>query len=293
MAVSAPARARVDLHPISDNDLPAVCEFLHIHLNQRVPVAAWARAVNVPWTVERPNAGFMLMNDGAVVGAHLAYYSERTIGGRRERFCGLGAWCVLPEFRFHALRLLKALLAQDGYQFTDLSPSGSVIGLNARLGFRFLDTTTTMLPTFLWPSRPGRETISGDRGLIERTLVGDELHLYRDHARTAAARHLVLIRGGESCYVMFRKDRRKGLPVFATILHVSNPSLFRAMTRPLARHLLVHHAAAGMLLERAVIDHRFRLAVVLNSPRRKMFLSSTLEPAQIDYLYSELVCLSW
>ena len=58
------------------------------------------------------------------------------IDGRVERFCNLGAWCVLPEHRFHALRLLKALLAQDGYHFTDLSPSGNVVGLNERLGFR-------------------------------------------------------------------------------------------------------------------------------------------------------------
>ena len=32
------------------------------------------------------------------------------------------------EHRFHSLRLLKALLAQDGYHFTDLSPSGNVAG---------------------------------------------------------------------------------------------------------------------------------------------------------------------
>ena len=98
-----------------------------------------------------------------IVGAHLAFYSERVIDGRLERFCNLGAWCVLPEHRFHALRLLKALLAQDGYHFTDLSPSGNVIGLNTRLGFRFLDTTATAIPNLPWPSRPGRDTISSDR----------------------------------------------------------------------------------------------------------------------------------
>ena len=110
----------------------------------------------------------MLLDGDAVVGAHLAFYSERTIAGRRERFCNLGAWCVLPDYRFHALRLLKALLAQDGYHFTDLSPSGNVVGLNTRLGFRFLDTTTAVVPNLPWPSRPGRDTISADPALIEQ-----------------------------------------------------------------------------------------------------------------------------
>lgn len=293
MVVSAPARERIEVRPITDDDIAAVSVFLHTHLNQRVTVVAWARALDVPWPVARPNAGFMLLKGSAVVGAHLAYYSDRIIGKRLERFCNLGAWCVLPDHRFHAVRLLKALLAQDGYHFTDLSPSGSVVDLNSRLGFRFLDTKTTVVPTFLWPTRPRRDTVSSDPSLIEQTLAGDELQHYRDHAGTAAAHHLVLIREGEWCYVIFRRDRRKGLPVFSSILHVSNSSLFRAMARPLARYLLVHHGTAAILLERAVIDYRPRLAVTVDSPRRKMFLSPTLQPAEIDYLYSELMCLSW
>jgi hypothetical protein len=48
---------------------------------------------------------------------------------------------------------------------------------------------------------------------------------------------------------MFRKDRRKGLPLFASILHVSNAGLFLKMVRPLARHLLIHHGALATLVE--------------------------------------------
>ena len=91
---------------------------------------------------------------------------------------------------------------------------------------------------------------------------------------------------------MFRNDRRKGAG-FASILDVGNPPLFRVMARPLTRHLLLHHGAATMRLEAAVIDRRPRLAIVVNSLRRTMLLSPTLEPGQIDYTFSELGCLSW
>jgi hypothetical protein len=293
VAVTAPAKARVDVRAITDGDVPAVAEFLHAHLNGRVPAAAWARALDAPWDAEWPNAGFMLLEGDTVVGAHLAFYSQRTIDGRVERFCNLGAWCVLPDHRFHALRLLKALLAQDGYHFTDLSPSGNVVGLNVKLGFRFLDTTTALVPNVPWPSRPGRDTISSDPALIERALTGRDAELYRDHTASAAARHLVLIRDGEHCYVIFRKDRRKGLPLFATVLRVGNPELFGRMAGPFARHLLLRHGVAATLLERAVVEQRPRLSFEVASPRRKMFKSASLEPAQIDYLYSELVCMSW
>jgi hypothetical protein len=291
--VAVATKSAVQVRPIAETDIPAVADFLHAHLNERVAPAAWAAALDTAWAAERPNAGFMLLDGDAVVGAHLAFYSERTIDGRAERFCNLGAWCVLPDHRFHGLRLLKALLAQDGYHFTDLSPSGNVVGLNTRLGFEFLDTTTTVVPNLPWPSRPGRDTISSDPALIERTLRGADLQRYRDHRGAAAARHVLLARGGEHCHVIWRKDRRKGLPLFASILHVSNPELFRAMAGPLARHLLVRHRLPLMLVEHAVVEHHPRLSRSVDSPRRKMFRSPSLEPAQIDYLYSELVCLSW
>jgi hypothetical protein len=291
--VALATKTRVEVRPIEEADVPAVASFLHAQLNQRVTSATWARALDAPWVAERPNAGFMLLDGDEIVGAHLAFYSQRTIDGRNERFCNLGAWCVMPDYRFHGLRLLKALLAQDGYHFTDLSPSGNVVGLNSRLGFSFLDTTTAVVPNLPWPSPPGRDTISSDPALLERTLAGRDLEHYRDHRGASAARHLLLARGDEHCYVIWRKDRRKGLPLFASILHVSKPDLFRAMAAPLARHLLVRHRLPVMLLERAVVEHRPRLSRTVDSPRRKMFKSPSLDPAQIDYLYSELVCLSW
>ena len=66
------------------------------------------------------------------------------------------------------------------------------------------------------------------------------------------------------------------------------------MARPLARHLLLRHGAAATLVERAVVGHRPRLSR-RRATRRAGRCSGapSLEPAQIDYLYSELVCLSW
>jgi hypothetical protein len=283
----------ITVRPITDSDRRPVAEFLHAHLSDRIPADAWARYLVVPWKVDAPNHGFQLLDGNAVVGVYLAFYSERTIDGRPERFCNLGAWCVRPEYRFAGIRLLKALLAQDGYHFTDLSPSGNVVPLNSRLNFRFLDTTTALVPNLPWPSWPRRQAISSDPAVIEATLTGPELGLYRDHVGAEAARHLVLTRGGESCYVIFRKDRRKNLPLFASILYVSNPDLFRAMARRVARHLLLRHGVAATLAELRVIGHRPRFSVLLRTPRRKMFKSPRLAPDQVDYLYSELVCVAW
>ena len=283
----------VQLDPITDADIPAVAEFLHRHLNARVSASTWQRALVVPWKVDAPNHGFLLRNEQRIVGVNLAFYSERVITGQPQRFCNLGAWCVLPDFRSHSVRLLRALLGQGGYHFTDLSPSGSVVPLNLRLKFLPLDTATALIPSLPWPIVGWRTRISANPETIEGALAGTDLDLYRDHKEAAAAYHLVVQRGGESCYVMFRKVTRKNLPVFAAILHVSNDELFQQEIIPLTRHLLIRYRILATLAELRIVKRRPRLSVMLSAPRPKMYRSSTLEPSQIDDLYSELACVPW
>ena len=280
----------VELTPITDADVAAVADLLHANLNERVP---WRRSyMAVPWKVDAPNHGFMLRDGQRVVGAYLAFYSERPVAGRVERFCNLGAWCVLPDYRLHSVRLLRALLAQDGYHFTDLSPSAKVESLNTRLRFRSLDTSATLVPNLPWPTLPGRTRISSNPDVIASTLAGAELELYRDHAQAPAARHLLLIRGGDSCYVMYREVRHKGVAVVAVILHVSNPGLFHLALIPLTRYLLIRRRLLATLAELRVIERRPAVSFQLNS-WPKMYRSASLEPRQIDDLYSELVCVPW
>jgi len=244
-----------------------------------------------PWDTVQPNRGFVLEDGGNVVGAHLALYSERLIDGRHEPICNLGAWCVLTSHRHHGLRLLRALLRQE-YHFTDLSPSGNVVPLNLRLGFTELDTATALTPNVPWP--PSRSVrLVADPEEIPRHLSERDLQIYRDHARAAAARHLVIVQGDEACYVVFRRDSRKGLPLFASFIYVSEPALFRVTSGHVQRHLLLRHRIPFTLSELRIVGSRPRLSIMLSSPRPKMYRSPTLGTGDIDYLYSELACVAW
>lgn len=280
----------VELSPITDADLPAVAEFLHANHNDRVP---WAASCSrEPWAIDAPNHGFLLRDGERVVGTLLALYSERVIAGRLERFCNMGSWCVLPDYRSGSMRLVKALLAQQDYHFTVLSPDDGPREVLAWLKFRFFDTSAALIPNLPWPTMPGRTRISADPDVIESALAGRELSLYRDHAQALAAHHLVLTRGRHTCYVMYRVFRYRGVPVFALVLHVSNPILFHRALIPLTRHLLMRHGLVATLAELRDIQVKPPLSFTLdNWP--KMFRSPTLEARQIDYLYSELACVPW
>jgi hypothetical protein len=284
----------VQLAPILDEDVPAVAAFLHAHLNDRVSAEQWARMMIPPWSTSVADHGVLLRDGPEIVGVHLAFHAERRLAGRTLRLCNLGAWCVLPTHRLHSLKLLKALLAQPGVHFTDFSPSGNVVALNRRLGFRDLDTTSYLVPNLPWPSIPGGTKVVTDPAAIERLLDPGELALYRDHAGAGAARHAVLVRGSRHCWVMFRRDRRKGLPLFASVLHVGDPELFRdGGQRALARHLLLRHAVPATLLEERVTGVPRGPARRLSRSRPKMYRSSELGPRDLDYFYSELTCVAW
>jgi hypothetical protein len=285
--------ARVAVTPIGVADLDRVGVFLHANLNERISAREWERFARVPWNVEAPNNGFMLVDEGVIVGVYLAFYSSRMVEGRIERFCNLAAWCVLPRYRLYSLQLLRALLTQPGYHFTDLSPSANAVPVNERMEFTRLDTATALMPNLPRPSWPGRSRVISDRTEIEGLLTGRALEIYRDHRFAGAANHLVLTHKGQHCYVIYRRDRRKNLPLFASVLYVSDPEIFYRTAQILGRHLLVHQQLPFTLMELRVVGRKPAGSMLLRSSRPKMFKSSSLEPSQIDNLYSELVCVAW
>lgn len=283
-------RPVIRLAPIAAPDLARVAAFLREQMDRPWSEDEWRRAITPTWPAAGPNHGFQLLDGERVVGAYVAYYSEREIAGASERLCNLGTWAVHPEHRSEGLRLLLQLLRQEGYAFTDLTPNPTVQRVVARLGFEPLGGEAVIVPNLPWPPRPGRGTISADPATIERELSGEALRLYRDHAGSAAVRHVLLRRGGARCYVAMRRDLRRRLPV-CTLLHVGDPELLASMAGAFARHLLLRHGAVAHVVDGAIAPS-YRPRLSHRKPRAwRTYRSERLRPEQVDYLYSELACL--
>ena len=286
-------RGDVEVRPITDDDVTAVAAFLHEQLNTGVAIAAWERIFTPPWQAQAPNRGFQLIAGSAIVGAYAAVYSDRDIDGEVRRFCNLAAFCVRKDYRAHSFRLLRAILAQQGFEFTDFSPSGNVVSLNQRLGFTVLDTTTRVAVNLPRLPRHGL-AVTADPGVVASTLRGDDARVYRDHRDAPAARHIVATSGGEYCYLVVRKDRRKGLGIFASVLYAGGDAgLLRTAWPRIASHLLLRHGALATLAERRILGFMPALGYIMRRPRAKMFRSSNVSAETIDYLYSELALVQW
>jgi hypothetical protein len=285
--VKSSATVKPELQPIGDDDVHDVATYLHECMNAAVSVDSWAGAMRPSWQRDESNHGMLLRRAGEVVGAYVALYSLRAHG---VRCCNLGAWCVDTDVRFSSTRLLRALLDQDEDVFVDLSPSGAVVPLNERFGFRHLDTSTALITTL--DTVRCRCSVTSDLVEIEAALTGADLEIFVDHLASPAVRHVLLDASTGTCHVMYRRDRRKGLPLFASVLHVSDSDVFASALPVFNRHLF-RKGIPMLLCEERIVGARPRLAFTVDPPRPKMFFSDTVGPSEVDNLYSELTELAW
>lgn len=286
--------AGLQMRPIEDADADVVGRFLHENLNSRVPASAWEAVITPPWPNAGPNHGFLLAEaDGVVVGVYVAIYSDRKAADGSRPLCNLGAFCVLEAHRGSSLRLIRAVLSQKGFDFTDLSPSGNVVALNERLGFRHLDTATRLVVNLPRPPKRGI-AVSADQAVLRRVLRGRDAVVHSDHVAAAAARHVLAQSGQEYAYLVFRRDRRKGLPLFATPLYVGgDPDVLKAAWPLFASHLLVQHGLPFTLAEPRLLGFAPGPGLRLEHPRSKMVRGDGPDLEAIDYLYSELALIEW
>jgi hypothetical protein len=284
---------RPEVRPITAADAQRVAAFLHEQLNPRVSTEQWSRLLLPPWGDDTaPNRGFQLVEDERIVGAYAAVYSRRMVGGSAHDVCNLAAFCVLEEHRAHSVRLVRALLAQRGYVFTDFSPSGNVVAMNERLGFWRLDTSARLVANLPAVERGTIRVTDAPHELGAR-LGGAEARAYRDHREAAAARHLLVDDGENWAYLVYRRERRKRLPLFAVPLHAGGDRQLLLAAWPQVGAHLLRCGFPLTLAERRVLGFAPPGPGRFVDNRPKMVRSKEVDATGIDYLYSELALVEW
>lgn len=308
----------VTLAPIAAEDLPEVGRFLYEHLDPGLSGEQWAAALTPTWSTQSPTHGYLMRSAGGsagvaetaaegegvsgsaeptdrIVGVYAAFYSEQSLpdGGVR-RVCNLAAWCVLEEFRPHSLLLARAMLRQRDRELTDMSPSGAVVATNERLGFAHLDTSGALVLNLPLTRGPRGARLVRDLDEIAGLLQGADLRAFGDHRHSPAVRHLAIVRGDRVCWVVTRTVRRKRLPLFAAIVHVSDRDLFGEAAGLVYRDLLLRGGRPFTLVETRVTGSVPWHARRLEAQRPKMYLSrSGAGPDSVTQLYSELTQVRW
>jgi hypothetical protein len=279
------ARARPSVEPIVEAGLEEFAAFLHEHLNRSRTPSVWAADFRRNLRPESPNFGFALRDGTRLVGGIGALYADRPVAGRVERFCNITSWCVLNEYRQHSTRLAMAVLAQGDRTYTDFSPT-AVVGSTLRfLKFTELDDRrAVVLNVPGW--RPGVRVFTRPEQIRQR-LSGEALLAYDDHLCHPWLQHLVVGDDRGWCHVIHRRAQLRNLPA-ALVLHISDRDVFARSFRRLANHWL-GRGLPITLVECRMTHGRPWPSLVQSGFNRKLVRTQSLDPATVDYLYSESV----
>ena len=277
-------KARPTIEPIEDDTLDEFAAFLHEHLNRSRTPAVWSADFRRNRRPESPNYGFALRDQGVLVGGIGALYADRQIAGRLERFCNITSWCVLNSHRQHSTRLAMAVLAQGDGTYTDFSPT-PVVGATLRfLKFTELDDRRAVIVNLPgW--QPGVQVLTQDEQ-IRSHLKGEALQAYEDHRGLPWLSHLVVGGADGWCHVVTRRSQVRQLPA-ALVLHVSDRAVFARCLRSVTAHGLMR-GCLFTLVECRFLDRTPPWPCHVQSGfNRNLVRTQTLDPATVDYLYSE------
>lgn len=280
--------ARPTIEPVTGSTLLEFGQFLHTHLQASRSPESWVSGLQNQWAVQPPNYGFVLRDGGAIVGGIGAYYADRVVHGRTERFCNITSWCVLDAYRQQSMRLAMAVIGQPGYHFTDFSPT-KVVGSTLKFfKFKELDARVAVILNL-----PGG--LLGGVQLLHRledmrtVLAKDAMAMVDTHAAFPWLKQVLVGTPGHWCHVIYKRRVFKGLPA-ATVLHVSDGELFYQYFGRLSGHLLCRGMVSTHVECRALrhVPWPFAVRTGFNP---KLYLSPTLKDSDIDYLYSETMAL--
>jgi hypothetical protein len=127
-----------------------------------------------------------------------------------------------------------------------------------------------------------------DLAFIERKLDGQNRKIFHDH-KTYQCSHFLATETDRYCYLIYTKLKRKRF-AYAYIHYISNLDLFELVYRDIRKEILSHSSVYFLLIDSRLVNNRsLPLSFCLPYRSPKQYLSSRLEPAQIDNLYSELV----
>jgi hypothetical protein len=275
-------------------DFERVYPLLERFNNPAITREMWRGLFDYTWPCADDTRGFMLVDEGRVVGFFAAILSERRIDGRLEKFANLSSWITLPEYRAHALMLLQACSSLEGRTIFCLSPRKDLLPIYQRFGYSELETGALILypiPGFENPGTWLRFRSTTDTRKIAK-LLSDEDRAILEHHLPHPCRHLLIYDGAEYCHIVFNRTKGRRFH-FANVHHIGNVLLFLKALDVVRWRLALAAGAPFVMIESRFLPESFspRFSRRISFAATQVYKSETLKPSQIDGLYTETILL--
>jgi acetoacetyl-CoA synthetase len=297
------AAADVGVRPAARADIPAVCDLLHeASLSGAfgsVGRETWRRLFDYEWLEEKPDLGYVLMNQGKIVGFLGTIYALREIDGKEGVFCNYTSWYVRPEYRGSGIALLRAAMRDNGVTYTSFTPSALTRQTFEMLEFSLVGNRRFVLPP-CWNAetlRHPRPEISLNTETIRYALDKRLRRIFDDHAPHCLQ---LLVRDGSQKALVVVKRRRMSVPglsrilpsrariPYSEILYCSDPSVFTRHLERIKLAILRRQKTAFLVADSRLFERKPRGLAIQD---HTLFRSPVFQSGDLDKLYSELVLL--
>lgn len=270
-----------------DRVFPLLDSFWRLDTTERAE--RFRRLFTKYWETEDDCCGFMLLDGESVVGFLGTLCQTRFVRGDPHRFCNLTSWYVQESHRSQSLRLARQTLRPKDVTFTALTATDQAVRIWKHFGFTILESSERIIYPSFWSKRTKPRTNVISKG-IQSHLGDQDLQVYLDH-QYFPCEHVLIERDGETCYLIARRVLRKPFS-FARVYHLSNPEMFRtcldAIRNQLCRQLKI---ASFRVEERFLQGKPLPLTRHRKLSQPRLFRSPSLNPTDVDALYSELLVL--
>ena len=282
--------SEASVRPAVEDDIPAVADLLHTRMNGKIAPERWRRILDYPWRPPGAERGWLVEDQGRIVGFMGTIYSDRVIAGRTRRFCDLSSWYLTREHRGDGTgdRLLRAGMAQPDVTYQTMTARRATGRKIRALGFSVLDDTRRVFRPFTLPltHRAGLGVV-GDPAAIRALLDPDQRTCHDLHAGFGLGETFFPDLG---LWLVWQRKLKGEAIAYHEVLHASDPARLSANAQAICDAIV--SGDTGIL----AVDSRWMepgdpAGTVEAIALPRWFRSPDLPGAAVDHLYSEIILL--
>src|SRR5262249_29553542 len=158
-----------------------------------------------------PTYGYLLDNDGAVVGALITIFSSLGAADGGKTRCNVSSWFVESAFRPYASLLVSKALGRKNVTYLNITPAPHTVPIVRAQGYVQYNDGVFIAAPALQISGPDLRITAAVEGASPRDVDCFEQELLCEHARFGCT-SLWCMMGDRTFPLVFRRRRLKGMP---------------------------------------------------------------------------------
>jgi ribosomal protein S18 acetylase RimI-like enzyme len=245
----------------------------------------WARLLANRWGGARGQFAVSAWDGSALVGVMGMNDSIRHTARGPQRYRNLTSWYVLKSHRGMGLgeTLMHTAMADPEVTSTNLTSAKAALPLVDRIGFKVLDAQR-----IVWQRSDGPHLPHTFDPLAEAVLNDVDAQVLRDHADLGLPYVTVETPDGP-CTLALSVKQKVDEYVTHEVVYVGQPDLLAQHGQAIAHSILPQTPAVLSVDSRLAPHARGGDTQQIEVPR--FFKGTSLQPAEIDHMYSEIVLM--